>query len=57
VPHHVTIYDSLPLMGGSMDAAGNAKIGYTSRGERELEAYMECLCTSVPRCLRCRPLV
>ena len=39
----VTIYESLPLMGGSMDAYGNAKIGYTSRGERELEAYMECL--------------
>ena len=48
---HVTIYESLPLMGGSMDAAGNAKSGYTSRGERELEAYMECLwylCSKVP---------
>ena len=48
---HVTIYDTLPLMGGSMDAAGNAKDGYTSRGERELEAYMECLwyvCSKVP---------
>jgi len=47
----VTIYESLPLMGGSMDAYGNAKIGYTSRGERELEAYMECLwyvCGKVP---------
>jgi oleate hydratase len=55
---HVTIYDSLPLMGGSMDAAGNAKIGYTSRGERELEAYMECLwyvCSKVPS-LRTRGL-
>jgi oleate hydratase len=34
-----------------MDASGNAKIGYTSRGERELEAYMECLwylCGKVP---------
>lgn len=48
---HVTIYESLPLMGGSMDAAGNATSGYTSRGERELEAYMECLwylCGKVP---------
>ena len=47
----VTIYEALPLMGGSMDAAGNAKSGYTSRGERELEAYMECLwylCGKVP---------
>jgi oleate hydratase len=48
---HVTIYETLPLMGGSMDAAGNATSGYTSRGERELEAYMECLwylCSKVP---------
>ena len=47
----VTIYETLPLMGGSMDAAGNPKSGYTSRGERELEAYMECLwylCSKVP---------
>ena len=47
----VTIYETLPLMGGAMDASGNAKIGYTSRGERELEAYMECLwyvCSKVP---------
>ena len=49
--HHVTIYETLPLMGGSMDAAGNAASGYTSRGERELEPYMECLwylCGKVP---------
>lgn len=48
---NVTIYDSLPVMGGSMDAGGNAKTGYTSRGERELEPYMECLwylCSKVP---------
>lgn len=48
---HVTIYETLPVMGGSMDAAGNATGGYTSRGERELEAYMECLwylCSKVP---------
>ena len=39
---NVTIYDQLPLMGGSMDGAkiGNGK--YTCRGERELEPYMEC---------------
>ena len=48
---HVTIYESLPLMGGSMDAGRNANEGYTSRGERELEPYMECLwylCGKVP---------
>ena len=48
---HVTIYETLPVVGGSMDAAGNANSGYTSRGERELEAYMECLwylCSKVP---------
>jgi len=48
---NVTIYESLPVMGGSMDAAGDAKSGFTSRGERELEAYMECLwylCAKVP---------
>ena len=48
---NVTVYDSLPLMGGSMDAAGTPKTGYTSRGERELEPYMECLwylCSKVP---------
>ena len=47
----VTIYETLPLMGGSMDAFGNANTGYTSRGERELEASMECLwyvCGKVP---------
>jgi oleate hydratase len=40
---NVTIYESLPVVGGSMDAAGDAEHGYTCRGERELEAYMECL--------------
>lgn len=39
----ITIYDSLPVFGGSMDACGNAETGYISRGERELEPYMECL--------------
>ncbi|WP_353227382.1 oleate hydratase [Novosphingobium sp.] len=48
---HITIYESLPLMGGAMDAAGDVAGGYTSRGERELESYMECLwylCSKVP---------
>ncbi len=48
---NVTIYESLPLLGGSMDGAGDAEHGYTSRGERELEARMECLwyvCGKVP---------
>jgi oleate hydratase len=40
---NVTIYESLPLVGGSMDGAGDAEQGYTCRGERELEARMECL--------------
>ncbi len=48
---NVTIYDALEIAGGSMDAAGGAQEGYTSRGERELEAWMECLwyvCGKVP---------
>jgi oleate hydratase len=48
---NVTIYESLPLVGGSMDAAGDSSRGFTSRGERELEARMECLwyvCSKVP---------
>ena len=39
----ITVYDQLPVFGGSMDAAGSAEKGYVSRGERELEPYMECL--------------
>ena len=49
--NNVTVYDSLPVAGGSMDAAGDTTHGYTSRGERELEAWMECLwyvCSKVP---------
>jgi len=48
---NVTIYESLPSVGGSMDGAGDAERGYTCRGERELEARMECLwyiCSKVP---------
>ncbi|MGN0262706.1 MAG: oleate hydratase [Eggerthellaceae bacterium] len=40
---NITIYDQLPVFGGSMDACGNAETGYVARGERELEPYMECL--------------
>jgi oleate hydratase len=48
---NITIYESLPTAGGSMDAAGDAEHGFTSRGERELEARMECLwyvCSKIP---------
>lgn len=48
---NVTVYESLDVVGGSMDAAGDHTKGYTSRGERELEARMECLwyiCSKVP---------
>ncbi|MGN1398964.1 MAG: oleate hydratase [Erysipelotrichaceae bacterium] len=40
---NITVYDQLPVFGGSMDASGNSEIGYIARGERELEPYMECL--------------
>jgi oleate hydratase len=40
---NITVYEQLKEIGGSMDACGNAKLGYVSRGERELEPYMECL--------------
>ena len=39
---NITIYDQLPIMGGSMDAAKIGDGKYTCRGERELEPYMEC---------------
>ena len=48
---NVTVYESLSVMGGSMDAAGDAEQGFTSRGERELEPRMECLwylCSKIP---------
>ncbi len=48
---NITIYEALPCVGGAMDAAGDAGHGYICRGERELEAYMECLwyvCGKVP---------
>ncbi len=40
---NITVFDQLPVFGGSMDACGNPETGYISRGERELEPYMECL--------------
>lgn len=40
---NITVYDQLKEVGGSMDGSGNAVDGYVSRGERELEPYMECL--------------
>jgi oleate hydratase len=48
---NVTIYETSPVVGGSMDGAGDAERGFTCRGERELEARMECLwyvCGKVP---------
>lgn len=40
---NITVYDQLPVFGGSMDACSTGSGGYVSRGERELEPYMECL--------------
>lgn len=40
---NVTIYDQLPVMGGSMDGTKTGDGKYICRGERELEPYMECL--------------
>lgn len=48
---NITVYDQLPVMGGSMDAAKIGEGKYTCRGERELEPYMECLwylCNKIP---------
>ncbi len=47
----ITVYEALPRVGGSMDADASHPARYTSRGERELEAWMECLwylCGKVP---------
>ncbi|MFN8528131.1 MAG: oleate hydratase [Anaerolineae bacterium] len=40
---NVTIFEQRHQAGGSMDASGNPVDGYVSRGERELEPWMECL--------------
>lgn len=50
-PGNITIYEALPVVGGAMDGAGDGEAGYTCRGERELEARMECLwyvCSKIP---------
>lgn len=41
--HNINVYEDLPVLGGAMDAAGGPSAGYVCRGERELEAHMECL--------------
>lgn len=51
---NITIYESLPVVGGSMDGTKIQTpygFGYQNRGERELEPYMECLwylCKKIP---------
>ncbi|MGZ3311002.1 MAG: oleate hydratase, partial [Xanthobacteraceae bacterium] len=40
---NITVYEDLPVLGGAMDGAGDPSTGYVCRGERELEAHMECL--------------
>lgn len=40
---NITVYEELPTLGGAMDGSGDAVAGYVNRGERELEAHMECL--------------
>lgn len=40
---NITVYEDLSVPGGAMDAAGSPSTGYVCRGERELEAHMECL--------------
>jgi oleate hydratase len=48
---NITVYEDLLVPGGSMDGVGDSSAGYVCRGERELEAHMECLwylCSKVP---------
>ena len=48
---NITVYEDVSVLGGSMDGTGNPPTGYVCRGERELEAHMECLwylCSKVP---------
>ena len=40
---NITVYEDLSVPGGAMDAVGDPSAGYVCRGERELEAHMECL--------------
>lgn len=48
---NIVIMEADPVIGGAMDATGNAEHGYLCRGERELEPNMECLwnlCSKIP---------
>lgn len=48
---NITVYEELPVVGGSLDGSGDARAGFVSRGDRELEPYMECLwylCAMIP---------
>ena len=40
---NITVFEQLPVLGGSLDGAGNAVDGYVNRGARELEPLMVCL--------------
>jgi len=54
-PGNITIYEDLRVPGGSMVGTADASTGYVNRGERELEAHMECLwylCGKVPSLTR-----
>ncbi|RPI33830.1 MAG: oleate hydratase [Chloroflexota bacterium] len=47
---NIIIFEAQPEVGGAMDGV-RREFGYQNRGERELEAYMECLwylCSKVP---------
>lgn len=39
---NITILEESDIYGGSMDAVGNAKVGYSARGGREIEEHFEC---------------
>ena len=48
---NVTVYESLDVVGGALDAGGDPRAGYTARGGRELEPSSECmwyLCGKIP---------
>ena len=47
---NITVYEDLPVLGGSMDGTGGASTGYVCRGERELERTWSASGTSVARC-------
>lgn len=41
--NRITVYESLGVVGGACDGAGDHVTGYTARGDRELTPSMECL--------------